>query len=111
MSAPTAPWRPSSPPSGSSAQAALCSATPRAGNRVADAQATRFPARVVAEHNAAWADEPDGGELGRQGAVGALIPLESAGHDTSIRGRHVPDSWSVSIYADRYRDRRQGGPR
>lgn len=79
--------------------------------RVALAAAARFPARGVAEHDAARADESDGGKLGREGAVGALMTLELAGHDTSIRRRQIPDPESVSIYADRYRDRRQGGPR
>src|ERR1035437_1843201 len=41
MSAPTGHWRPSSPRSGSSARAASCTATPRAGTRVAAAKATR----------------------------------------------------------------------
>src|SRR5665647_1961187 len=50
--------------------------------RVALAAAARVPARGVAVHDAALADEPDGGELGRQGPVGVLIVLELAGHDT-----------------------------
>ena len=34
-------------------------------------------------HDAGLADEPDLGELGRQGPVGVLIVLELAGHDTA----------------------------
>src|SRR5665811_1246706 len=60
--------------------------------RVALAAATRVPARGVAQHDAALADEPDIGELGRQCPVGALIVLELAGHDTLDSSSSGPGS-------------------
>src|SRR5665811_337755 len=50
--------------------------------RVGLAAATRVPARGVAQHDAALADEPDIGELGRQCPVGALIVPVSYTHLT-----------------------------
>src|ERR1035437_19856 len=121
MSTPTEPWRPSSLLSGSSARAASCSATPRAGNRVAAARATRDNATAPTTSGAGRLPEKPrdaGSARVRQSSTAVGSPTGGTSNRSSPRWSRSQQQQANSSYvkqprpnhpSQRSTDRRQVG--